>query len=79
MTPTIALSERAVALIRRRLLGEREVTPENLEAYHELARAGILVAGHSFTGGRESVFKFTEEGWSFAKATWPGESASPRL
>jgi hypothetical protein len=78
MTQTVALSERAIALIRRRLSGDREVTHENLEAYRELARAGIMVAGHSFTGGRESVFKFTDDGWAFANATWPGESAAPR-
>jgi hypothetical protein len=73
------LSNEAVTLLHRRTSGERvPVTDESRPAYHELASAGIMVAGHSFTGGRESVFKFTEAGWKRATATWPSESASTR-
>jgi hypothetical protein len=59
-------------------LGERvDVTEETRPAYRELLEAGLMVAGHSFTGGRESVFKFSEAGWELAIATWPVESALP--
>ena len=76
---TTTLSEAALSLLRRRASGELvPVTDDTRPAYRELAGAGIMVAGHSFTGGRESVFKFTEAGWALATATWPAESAAPR-
>jgi hypothetical protein len=76
---TTTLSEAALCLLRRRTSGERvPVTDDTRPAYRELAGAGLMVAGHSFTGGRESVFKFTEAGWGLATATWPEESALPR-
>lgn len=76
---TTTLSEAALTLLRRRVSGERvPVTEETRPAYRELTGAGIMVSGHSFTGGRESVFKFTEAGWDLVTATWPEESALPR-
>ena len=55
------------------------VDDTNREAHRELARAGLMIAGHSFVGGRESFYRFTEAGWDFANATWPEESvALPR-
>ncbi len=35
----------------------------NREAYRELARAGLMVAGNSFAGGDESVYHVTKEGF----------------
>src|SRR4051794_13585286 len=66
MSRAFTLSDAALALLRRRAGGERvPVTEETRPAYRELAAAGILVAGHSFALGRESVFKVTEAGWDF--------------
>jgi len=62
---TVRLSRPARELLRRRAGGEHiEVTPENLAAYRELARAGVMYPCASFTRGPESVFRFTEEGWN---------------
>jgi hypothetical protein len=63
--PTIKLSRAARNLLRRRASGEHiEVTPDNLEAYRELARAGVMYPLSAFLRGPESVFRFTEEGWN---------------
>ena len=74
---TATLSEAATALLRRHLQGELPVDDSNREPHRELARAGLMVAGHSFTRGREAFYRFTEAGWEFANATWPGECAAP--
>jgi len=64
MPDTITLSDAALALLRHRIATkDDEVTPENLEAYRELARAGIMIPLSTFTKGPESLFKFTNEGW----------------
>ena len=64
MPDTITLSEAAVALFRRHIdHGEMPVDDSNREAHRELARAGLLVAVHTFTGGRERFYRFTREGW----------------
>lgn len=57
------LSVEAVALLRRHLAGDREVNDANRAAYRELAAAGFMMAGHSFTKGDESVYRLTEEGF----------------
>ena len=63
MANPIYFSRTARDLLRRRANRERvEVTSENLEAYRELARAGVMYPCASFTRGPESVFRFTEEG-----------------
>ena len=41
-----------------------DVTPENLEAFRELARAGVMEPRSGFMRGPEAVFHFTEEGWN---------------
>lgn len=65
MVRSIHLSKAARDLLRRRASGEHiEVTGENLEAYRELARAGVMYPCASFTSGPESVFRFTEAGWN---------------
>jgi hypothetical protein len=65
MAKPIRLSNAARDLLRRRSDREHvEVTPENLDAYRELARAGLMYPCASFTHGPESVFRFTEEGWN---------------
>ncbi len=62
---TIALSDAALALLRHRLATkDGTVTPENLEAYRELARAGIMYPVSGFASGPEAVFRFTEAGWA---------------
>lgn len=41
-----------------------EVRAENLDAYRELTRAGIMLLVSGFLHGSEAVFRFTEEGWN---------------
>ena len=84
--PTIALSDAALALLR--LHAERQggipVDDSTREPYRELARAGLMIVGHSFTGGRESFYALTEAGKKLATvlgrlpAPSHSESASPR-
>jgi aspartyl/asparaginyl-tRNA synthetase len=65
MPDTIALSESALALLRLRAERRRaDVTPENLDAYRELVRAGIMYPVSGFTRGPEAIFRFTEDGWN---------------
>jgi hypothetical protein len=62
---SVKLSTDARNLLRRRVNGELvEVTPENLEAYRELARAGVMYPLAGFMRGPESVFRFAEDGWN---------------
>jgi hypothetical protein len=62
--PSVKLSKEARNLVRRRASREHiEVTPDNLEAYRELARAGVMVPVSTFIGGPESLFRSTQEGW----------------
>ena len=62
--PSVKLSKEARNLLRRRASDEHiEVTPDNLEAYRDLARAGVMVPVSTFIGGPESLFRFTQEGW----------------
>ncbi len=58
------LSEAARCLLGRISSGERvEITPSNRSDFRELATARIVILGHSFTGGGESVYRFTYWGW----------------
>jgi hypothetical protein len=70
--PPVPLSDSALALLRH-LLATRDtrVTGENLEAYRELARAGIMYPVSGFLGGPESSFRFTQEGWD-RREEWVG-------
>jgi hypothetical protein len=58
-----SLSRSAVAQLRRHLAGDRDVTDANRAACRELAAAGLMEAGHSFSGGDESVYRLTKEGF----------------
>jgi hypothetical protein len=65
MPETITLSAEALALLRHRLATkDTKVTAKNLEAYRELARAGIMEPVSGMFGGPESTFRFTSDGWS---------------
>jgi hypothetical protein len=63
--PAIALSDAALALFRLHVEqhGQIDVDETNREIYRELARAGLMRAGHSFVGGRESFYALTKEGF----------------
>jgi hypothetical protein len=79
MPETITLSADALALLKRYAeSGDIPVDDSNREACRELAAAGLMVAGHTFTGGREVFYRCTEIGWRLATAPSPSESASPR-
>ena len=57
-------SKQALALYREHLEQRRTIDVDaNREAYRELARAGLMVAGSSFAGGDESVYHMTKEGF----------------
>jgi hypothetical protein len=81
--PTITLSAEALALLRRHVEQDNiRVDDTNREAHRELARAGLMEAVHTFAWGRESRYRFTEEGWRFANGLSSpspsrGESAAP--
>ena len=70
MPDTVNLSADAMALLKLDLerKGDIPVDDTTRDLYRELARAGLLIAGHSFTRGREAFCKLTEEGWNFACA-----------
>ena len=63
------LSPEAVALLRLHIARpELPVDDSNRELHRELARLGLMVVVHTFTGGREQFYRFTREGWDFACA-----------
>jgi hypothetical protein len=67
--PTIALSDAALALLLLHVEnGELPVDDSNRELHRELARAGLMIAVHTFSGGREQFYRFTREGWDFVRA-----------
>jgi hypothetical protein len=70
------LSAAARGLLRRHLAGDDRVTPENLEAYRELAAARIMIPLSGFATGPEARFVFTYWGWhrrfEFAEMTCEG-------
>jgi hypothetical protein len=60
----ILLSSAALALFRLHVEQRRTIDIDtNRETYRELARAGLMVAGHSFAGGDESIYRLTKEGF----------------
>lgn len=62
---TATLSDAALTLLRHRIATkDGSVTPENLEAYRELARAGIMYPVSGFKSGAEATFRFTADGWA---------------
>jgi hypothetical protein len=83
---TTTLSDAALALLRRhsQQQGGILVDDSTREPYRELAREGLMIVGHSFTGGRESFYALAEMGKKLATvlerlpAPSPEESASRR-
>jgi hypothetical protein len=81
--PTVSLSDPALALLHAHVEQGSELTvnDSNRIACRELAAAGLMIPGHSFTRGREAFYVLTEVGRKFAaikNAPWHAESASPR-
>jgi hypothetical protein len=75
MPDTTTLSETAVALLHRRVNREPvPVTDETRPAYRELAEAGLMIPLHTLTGGRDSAYRLTEAGVTFA--TRPASSVT---
>jgi hypothetical protein len=65
MPETFALSESAVAVLRFRVKGYRmTVTDRSLEAFRELAAAGIMEPVPGADGNPEADYRFTEDGWA---------------
>jgi len=60
---TIKLSREARNLLRLASREHVDVTPDNLEAFRELAGAGLMEPFSGFMRGPEAVFRFTKEGW----------------
>jgi hypothetical protein len=62
---TVALSPSALALFRLHVEqhGQIDVDDSNREIFRELAGAGLMRAGHTFTGGDESMYRLTKEGF----------------
>ena len=58
---TTTLSESALALLKG-YRGDILVDDANRDACRELAREGLLVAGHDFSRGREAFYRMTETG-----------------
>jgi hypothetical protein len=57
------LSASARDLLRQLTADRVEVTPENRGAFRELVAARIVLLGHSFRNGPESVYRWTYWGW----------------
>lgn len=58
------LSKPALTLFREHLEQRRTIDVDAIrEAYRELARAGLMIAGNRFAGGDESVYHVTKEGF----------------
>jgi hypothetical protein len=61
---TVQLSRKARKLLRLASSEQVDVTPGNLDAYRELATAGLMEPFSGFMRGPEAAFRFTKEGWS---------------
>jgi hypothetical protein len=58
---TITLSEAALSLLRRRLVGERiAVTEENRPLFRDLVAAGLMEPLSTFLHGKEGNYRPTE-------------------
>ena len=67
LAESVSLSDAALALLNRRLVGERvEVTDDTRPLYRELSAAGLMIPLHTMTGGDESAYRLTEAGVIFA-------------
>jgi hypothetical protein len=63
--PAKMLSASALALFRLHVERHGDITVDdtNRATYRELARAGLMRAGHTFTGGDESMYRLTKAGF----------------
>ena len=79
MSDTTVLSAGALALLRRHAdqMGQIVLDDSNRDLYRELARQGLMIVGHSFTGGRESFYSLTEVGKKLAGVLERLESTGP--
>jgi hypothetical protein len=69
LLPAIALSETALAVLRLHAKHDGvPLTDGSREVHRELAREGLMVAGHSFTRGREAFYVLTPLGRTLAGA-----------
>ena len=71
------LSADALALLRRRLAGDRvAITDETRPLYRELVSAGLMIPLHSFARGNEGAYRLTE-----AASQWTNSlsSSSPSV
>ncbi len=67
--PTVKLSEAAQDLLLRRVAGERvPVVPDNVEAYRELERSGLMEPACGSERTPQSWFGFTPEGYRLGSA-----------
>ena len=57
------LSPAARDLLRQITAGRVEVTSENRPAFRELMSARIIMLGHSFRDGRDSIYRWTYYGY----------------
>ncbi len=66
---SVNLSAEAMDVFKRHAAQRRSlpVDDSTREPYRELAREGLMIAGHSFTGGRESFYAMTEIGAKLAR------------
>lgn len=66
---TITLSETALALLKRRIAGERvEITDQTRPFYRELVAAELMIPLHTTTGGDESAYRLTKASTAFKNA-----------
>ena len=67
--PAVEFSRAARDVLLRRVAGERvQVAPENVEAYRELARSGLMEPTSGLKREPESWFRFTREGYRVSGA-----------
>ena len=60
---TVVMSEATLAVLRYRVEGgSRDVNATNLEAYRELAHAGVMYLLSGFISRPEYLFPWTDEG-----------------
>jgi hypothetical protein len=73
----VTLSDAALSLLKLYAKrGDIPVDDTNRDTCRELAAAGLVVVGHSFSHGREAFYRCTEAGWAIATSL--SESAAPR-
>ena len=80
MPEIFALSESAVAVLRFRVNGYRmKVNDSSLEAFRELAAAGIMEPVPGEDGNPEADYRFTEDGWVRRQEQYTNLDQKPSL